>query len=224
MPEVFTILSDLDGVQAPTHEPVMIETARRLATRNYNCPIQYSDLTSWHTIYRTSLAMTQDREFTQWVNQSWFDPNILIQSRPYTGALLALRTMNNIKGGIVEVHTVTSRIPALKESTLVWQQKHAPWHMPNRLHLRSEQEVDGGLTGDQFKANAARNLRANVFFEDNPDTWKCLVEAGIPTVLIAQPWNFTQEELDPYRCVNSFASFIIPSLVLLRNWCHSKKA
>lgn len=189
------ILWDIDSVQAITHIPVLRKVNRYLST-----DIRHHHLTRFDFVHHFALRLTGSREIADEVNKYWFDPDTLRQSPPYRAHLWTMNTAREQYQA--ENFSVTTRIPETRDATVDWLTEYVSWMIDeDRLRIRS----DHSISGDAFKVANARDLKADLFIEDNGDTSLALLAAGFNVGVVNQPWNWSYRELDPYRLLTATA-------------------
>ncbi|MFA6603137.1 MAG: hypothetical protein WCT01_05045 [Candidatus Shapirobacteria bacterium] len=197
---------DSDGVQNRSHVAALAQANLLFEQHRLSVRLAYPDLIDWNTLSQVATQHLGSQIASQ-INQCcWYTPEVLRKAPPEPGVLKAMAFLNRLPQA--QVHTITTRLPHLRECTQDWYAQHAPWMNDGRLHLRENTQC----TGDEFKLATARELKVSWFVEDNADTFDLLSKNGIPATLISRPWNSLRRDLDQYRSEPGFWPIVIRGL------------
>ncbi len=142
-----------------------------------------------------------DTLFDQIGAEFFNSPELVIKSRPFPGALDAIRLLDE-KG--FEVHIASGRHGILHQTTTQWLEKHGflP-HVSSVHHRPPEKSVQ------DFKIGVAKKVDAVVAFDDIRSVAEALSSNGITVHLIRRPWNKEVEKSDLIRPYPSFYRAVV---------------
>ncbi len=118
----------------------------------------------------------------------WNRHDVYLNAPPMPGIKTLLETFDKI--GVSYVF-ISSRPVEFLDTTREWFRNTFPQVKGENIILgRAE-----GMTGGKFKADTARSLNLGLFIEDAPEEAVVIAGAGIPVLLVPQPWN-ANEKID----------------------------
>jgi uncharacterized HAD superfamily protein len=104
---------------------------------------------------------------------------------PVEGAVEGLRAL-----GEENCYIVTARAPLFREQTVEWLEKHIP-KMAHRVHYVGTEH--GFIHHEEIKPATCVKLGVDVFIDDSLIHARGVSKAGIPVLLLDNPWNQADE-------------------------------
>lgn len=119
---------DHDGTIADSRTSVTKEFNKRHGTIH-----KVTDLNYWNAVYDwcKELKMS-DEEAKNENNDLWYTPDTIFKARPTPGAIELLNKLHE-RGSNFIINS--SRLPELRDSTVDWYKKYAPFVKPEQIHV-----------------------------------------------------------------------------------------
>jgi uncharacterized HAD superfamily protein len=177
---------DMDGVLSFSIYPVIEKV-----NEDFNTDFSVNDFFGWATVKTwaqenwhrrraavDSMAKSPD-EYDLWI---WTDPKILFNGIMGRGSDFVTRcAVENAD----HTRVITSRIPALRESTLKWYPNNLPWIANDMISINSNPDVAGEI----FKYEEIARQKIDLHFEDSLRHAKLIVENTPAQVVLLANWD-----------------------------------
>jgi hypothetical protein len=191
------------------------EVNQRCLHFGLNLGLKPENLTNFETVSQLVSQHTGDHDKVTYVNSAWFDSDIVRRAPPHSGVRLAFFLL--VKLPRTEFHLITARPPENLLATQLWLRQYVPWFDQTRLHIRTSQEMAATPQGGKYKADLATQLGLQWFVEDSVPIYRAVSGVGVPTTLIAQPWNSLDVSVAHLRQPCTFTTILANGLVHYRN-------
>lgn len=200
---------DIDGVWADINS----QAVRKL-NDTFGQKYSHDDVLSWDWVYEDAYRLgllkgtssDEAKKIAKEHRAVYFDSLVLRACKPYPGAVLVLRWLEQLG---VPYEFITTRKPENSQATYDWFNEHLPWVAVERLHVRNDVVDDP----DEFKVNKAKAIRVGLFFEDKQETALLLRENGVRVALVNRSWNRDCVDLDRVRVRHGSLGIFNRSLV-----------
>lgn len=178
------VLVDLDNTVNNLQVDLLKYVNKRLPTKQ-----SYRNFTSTEMESTTSLL-------DQFAIEFFNSPDLLIRSRPFVGALDAMKLLreNNYN-----IHVASGRQATLYQTTVDWLERNGFLAHVSSVNLRSD-----GKSAEEFKLATAKKLCVIAVFEDTKSVAEILATEGLPVYLIRRPWNKEVKRSDLIHPAPSF--------------------
>lgn len=181
--------SDVDGVDVLTAQGSLDEFYLRYGVRKHLSDYTYDfEMNDWLIEFEGSKAKEVCFEI-------WHHPRVLGDSLPVPGAVTLSRHLNKLR-----IPRITSRPGTTRDITLSWYRKNMPWIRETDIFIQPEgnDKINHG-----FKVEMIKALGIEIFFEDNPNHAKAIVENTSATVVIV-PWPWNSHTIEHPRIIRPF--------------------
>mgnify|MGYP001558754396 FL=1 len=148
---------DHDGTIADSRTSVTNEF-----NKTYKTNYKVAELNHWNAVkdWCNEIGKSDD-EANEIEHNLWYTPDALLKAEPIPGAIEFLRELFIRK---INFTINSSRIPELRESTIAWYQKYAPFIEPENIKTGMP-DIDGLVT----KVNRINAVRSAIHIEDVPE-------------------------------------------------------
>lgn len=191
------VFYDIDGVLSCSSRPVL-----KLMNKELGTHFTEKNILHYGWVFEKTKEMSGSDDLAGKVQGAWYDPEVLLQAKPYRGAVLVTMLIRAM--GIGQA-VVTTRRPEMGPSTKKWIARYFGQSLEDDLvFIRHYDDASGGvptsLTGSDFKASVLALHRPRLFFDDDADIVRA-VRPRVPSriCLVDRPWNRTQDSLDELR-------------------------
>ncbi|HJX46017.1 hypothetical protein A2W13_03025 [Candidatus Woesebacteria bacterium RBG_16_36_11] len=226
-PEIFfKILKpfrDFDNVTSATKEIVTREFNKMFRT-NY-LPV---DILQWHSIKNWAIDKgMNERNAEELELKLWYNPDFLFQAKPLPGTLELSHWLYERHIGFPIITSRMDRVDTsrgifknVKEATFAWIKQHEPWVPEKDIFIQENKEMPGNI----FKAFMLRKFNCGIYFEDNVEHAKTVLDYTNAIVVLVS----NSRVLDGLGYGNLVRISIndgnLPNLVPIYDWVKSSKS
>jgi uncharacterized HAD superfamily protein len=171
---------DIDGTDFATPQ-----FAVDLYNRRYNQRKTIDDLTEAFVMNKW-LEKPEGKKAPQVAWEIWHSPEVLTNVTPVSGAVELSLHLHNIG---INPPRITSRPAFTRDWTLDSYRRWMPWVKPENIIMQAE---GGNEINHHHKVDSIDSMEIEIFFEDNPDHAKEIVEkTKALVVMIPWRWNMS---------------------------------
>lgn len=135
----------------------------------------------WNELNRDFREGGGVNSYEQLVQDFLSQPRLVLEIEPYPKAYNAVRTLFEAGHSL---YIASSRKEHLNEITRQWLQQHRFSHYIEAVH-----PCFSGQRGSDFKVEVAKQVGADIAFDDTLSVAEVLAKTGVTTYLIDKPWN-----------------------------------